>query len=189
MHENLPAEITNSTPCQSVRSSSERARQWRLANPQKVTAYNKKRKASSQEHYKKWRQANPEKLRQKLKQWKTENPEKRNIHSRKWEKKNPLKIKTIQHNRRGRKQSAAGHHETKQLQDRLDYYGNCCWMCGGIATAVDHVKPLAKGGSNWPANLRPACSTCNSRKRHNWVTPSQSLKVFLAQCRQTPITG
>ena len=37
-------------------------------------------------------------------------------------------------------------------------------MCGTEATAIDHVKPIARGGSNWPANLRPACTPCNSRK-------------------------
>jgi len=29
---------------------------------------------------------------------------------------------------------------------------------------VDHVIQLSRGGSNWPTNLRPACSACNTQK-------------------------
>jgi hypothetical protein len=37
-----------------------------------------------------------------------------------------------------------------------------------VVAGEDHVKPLARGGSNWPANLRPACKSCNSRKGARW---------------------
>ena len=43
-----------------------------------------------------------------------------------------------------------------------------CWMCGAEATEIDHVKPLSAGGSNWPANLRPACHPCNRAKSNHW---------------------
>jgi 5-methylcytosine-specific restriction endonuclease McrA len=36
-----------------------------------------------------------------------------------------------------------------------------CWICGAPATEVDHVVPLATGGTDHPANLRPACRHCN----------------------------
>ncbi len=26
--------------------------------------------------------------------------------------------------------------------------------------------PLSRGGTNWPANLRPACDRCNRKKRN-----------------------
>jgi 5-methylcytosine-specific restriction endonuclease McrA len=35
--------------------------------------------------------------------------------------------------------------------------------CQRRATTVDHVIPLAKGGTHELANLRAACRTCNSR--------------------------
>jgi len=41
-------------------------------------------------------------------------------------------------------------------------------MCGAPWEHIDHVKPISKGGSNWPANLRPACEPCNLRKSDQW---------------------
>jgi 5-methylcytosine-specific restriction endonuclease McrA len=35
--------------------------------------------------------------------------------------------------------------------------------CPNRATTVDHIVPLAYGGTNDPANLRAACHACNSR--------------------------
>lgn len=68
-----------------------------------------------------------------------------------------------------RKRQAAGHASRQQIQARIDFYGGLCWICRAApARAMDHVKPLACGGSNWPANLRPACTSCNSRKGARW---------------------
>lgn len=56
----------------------------------------------------------------------------------------------------------------EQLDSRMAYWGNKCWMCGGAFECVDHVKPLNAGGSDCIANFRPACSSCNSSKRDRW---------------------
>jgi 5-methylcytosine-specific restriction endonuclease McrA len=53
----------------------------------------------------------------------------------------------------------------EQIRARIDYYGGRCRLCGEIADTIDHVRPLVKGGSNHPANLRPACRSCNSAKK------------------------
>lgn len=66
--------------------------------------------------------------------------------------------------RQARKRLAAGDCSRTQWQSRWDYFGGKCWMCGAAADSVDHVIPLANGGTNWPANLRPACIPCNSAK-------------------------
>lgn len=55
-----------------------------------------------------------------------------------------------------------------QLAARMSMWGDRCWMCGATATAADHVKPLARGGSHCLANLRPACKPCNSAKKDRW---------------------
>jgi 5-methylcytosine-specific restriction endonuclease McrA len=39
----------------------------------------------------------------------------------------------------------------------------CQWPgCHRRATTVDHVTPLAYGGTNTPGNLRASCWSCNS---------------------------
>lgn len=48
------------------------------------------------------------------------------------------------------------------------YWNGCCWICGGPADSWDHVKPLSKGGPHVLSNLRPACRSCNSRKKDTW---------------------
>lgn len=43
--------------------------------------------------------------------------------------------------------------------------GHLCRRCGsGRFPEVDHVIPLAKGGSNDPSNLQVLCRSCNRRK-------------------------
>lgn len=56
-----------------------------------------------------------------------------------------------------------------QLKQRFTAYGWACWMCGGTNDlCVDHVKPRSKGGPHIPANIRPACASCNGRKHDHW---------------------
>jgi 5-methylcytosine-specific restriction endonuclease McrA len=39
-----------------------------------------------------------------------------------------------------------------------------CAYCSNVATTVDHVIPLSRGGTNFEGNLVPACRRCNSSK-------------------------
>ncbi len=65
--------------------------------------------------------------------------------------------------------TAPGTASPEQIAARVAVYGGLCWICRAAPyDALDHVKPLARGGSNWPANLRPACTPCNSRKGAKW---------------------
>lgn len=66
--------------------------------------------------------------------------------------------------RRARMRAAAGRATVDQIAARVAYYGYRCWMCGQPWEALDHVIPVVRGGSNWPSNIRPACTRCNRRK-------------------------
>lgn len=75
-----------------------------------------------------------------------------------------------------RKLGAKGSSTKQKLQWRWEYYGGRCWVCEDEAREFDHVIPLTKGGSNWPANLRPICRSCNARKSNKWpYNPKQLL--------------
>ncbi|MFC9553800.1 HNH endonuclease [Rhodococcus sp. NPDC056960] len=45
-----------------------------------------------------------------------------------------------------------------------------CVYCGGQSAAVDHVRPLTKGGWEHEDNLVPACKPCNSSKGAKLLT-------------------
>lgn len=99
-----------------------------------------------------------------------ENRERSNASSRKYrakpENKKALAYRAMRYFHR--KHNAKGHSTKQQLQWRWDYYGGKCWICECEATEFDHVIPITKGGSNWPANLRPICRSCNARKSNIW---------------------
>ncbi len=84
---------------------------------------------------------------------------------------NRSKINAKNRRRKHRARSAQGTYTEEQLQARIDLYGRRCYLCGcdwdtlsAPDRTVDHVIPLSQGGTNWPANLRPACKSCNSGK-------------------------
>lgn len=79
-----------------------------------------------------------------------------------------FEIRAYQLNLRAEREGRAGVVTADQLRARLAYFGERCWICGGEWRDFDHVKPMAKGGTNWPANLRPACPGCNSAKNSQW---------------------
>lgn len=61
---------------------------------------------------------------------------------------------------------------------KVAYWGDRCWMCGEDWTSQDHVKPLSRGGLHVLANLRPACTSCNTSKHSRWNGPKQ-LREFV----------
>lgn len=73
-----------------------------------------------------------------------------------------------------KRKGAPGTCTPDQWRSRIVYYGNCCAYChiqlNLDTVSVDHVKPTVADGSNWPANLVPACLSCNRKKnRKRWV--------------------
>lgn len=60
------------------------------------------------------------------------------------------------------------------LRARLGVYGGLCAYCRTAEWEhIDHVKPIALGGSHCLSNLRPACAHCNLSKHampaHDWL--------------------
>ena len=60
-------------------------------------------------------------------------------------------------------------------------WGGKCAYCGAPATAIDHAIALTRGGTHWPANLRPSCKSCNSSKG------KKKLSVWLAERKSRQI--
>lgn len=176
-----------------------KSRAWCLANPEKVREKNRNRKydpeakrrsnqASRQRHGHKYRarekakrDANIEEYRERERVWRAKNAESVAARKRRYRETNP-NVRLIEVANANRRIAVAGSYRPpiESIRARLEYYGNKCWMCGGEAGSVDHVKPLAKGGSHLAANLRPACIPCNMRKHARWwgVSRLQELAEF-----------
>jgi len=96
---------------------------------------------------------------------------------RAWGKKHPEKCRKMTRRHRQWKITAAGYFYTtdRHICGRWEMWGNRCYLCGAPAKVTDHVIPLSKGGSHWPANLRPICQSCNAAKG------AKSLTSFLKE--------
>jgi 5-methylcytosine-specific restriction endonuclease McrA len=152
-----------------------RAEKWFADNPGKLAAY---RRA--------WREANPEKFRERWREWYAANVEearkrKRELRKanlelarekeRKWARarhgKHPEKNRVQCAKRSALKRGALGHHSPSDVKSQYDRQcGKCYWCLSPVGKTyhVDHVVPLAKGGSNGPENIVIACPSCNVRK-------------------------
>lgn len=65
------------------------------------------------------------------------------------------------------RQGAGGSFATAEWNALVNHYGNKCLRCGrtDVKLTVDHIVPIAKGGSSNIDNLQPLCASCNSHKR------------------------
>jgi 5-methylcytosine-specific restriction endonuclease McrA len=83
--------------------------------------------------------------------------------------------------RRAKLKAASGACSAAQINSKCEYHGWRCYLCGESVTPktlhMDHRKPIARGGSNWPANLAPACVRCNLSKSR------KTEKEYLAENR------
>lgn len=84
-----------------------------------------------------------------------------------------------------RRKLGAGRKTALLALQRVALYGGRCYYCGEAADTIDHRIPICRGGTNLPANLVPACRSCNSRKRHRtesewrrWSRPRAEKAAF-----------
>lgn len=70
--------------------------------------------------------------------------------------------------RRARITGAGGFHTRQDVLTILKLQKYKCAVCECSVKKeyhVDHIMPLAKGGTSWPWNLQILCPTCNMKKR------------------------
>jgi 5-methylcytosine-specific restriction endonuclease McrA len=142
---------------------------FREANPHYQKQWYKDNRERKQAVSREWVRANRDQVLEYQRQWRKDNPDLVAETYRRWRQGNPEKVAEFARRRRARVHAASIVPFTaEQLNQRMAYWGFKCWMCSGPFEAVDHVKPLAKGGPHVLANLRPACNPCNRRKSARW---------------------
>lgn len=137
-----------------------RAAAYRDANRGKIAAYGAARY-----------EAKREKLAVQMSAYRVANREKIASQEAAWRKANPEKTAAQDRNRRARKRNADGRHSAADVRAIFEKQRGLCANCqtklfksGRQKFHVDHIMPLALGGSNWPANLQCLCKTCNLSK-------------------------
>ena len=148
---------------------------YRNANREKVRASNAAYKASNPEKINAirvaWVSTNSVKVKAGLAKWKEANRDRVRELNAAWNASHPEVMAAISRNRRARDRNADGSHTNADVKLILLSQNNQCANCkatlilsGKKKYHVDHVMPLALGGSNWPSNLQCLCQTCNLRK-------------------------
>lgn len=69
--------------------------------------------------------------------------------------------------RKARIRGAAETHTQEEWDALLEYLEGRCAYCFEPATTLDHIVPIARGGTNAIENIVPACQSCNSSKSDN----------------------
>lgn len=134
------------------------------------------RRASRTAHARRERARNPEIQLQRWRKWYATHTAYARARVSKYSKSHRLQVLLANSKYRAIKLSATGSCSWEQLQARIAYYSNRCWVPGCYKNfeAIDHAIPLSRGGSSWPSNLRPICKHRNSSKGNRswrlWVS-------------------
>lgn len=112
-------------------------------------------------------QENPEVARRSTAKWREKNPEKAASYAKEWYS-CPENRAVHRHRRRALEAKAGGTHTPADLKRILHAQGHRCPYCRAdlrkVKKHLDHVMPLALGGSNGPENLAWLCAPCNLSK-------------------------
>ena len=149
----------------------EHQRKWQKANPERGVEYSRKYREANREkmlersrkHYK----SNREKELGRMRKWQKANSEKILENNRKWAKANPEKIKARDHNRRARIKGNGGKLSPNIVQTLLAFQKGKCACCGKSLKRghhLDHIMPIALGGTNTDNNIQLLTPKCNLRK-------------------------
>jgi len=127
-----------------------------------------KNKNRNRERNRKWRAVNRIKLLQEKQRYYQENKERLKPYFQAYSANHPEYNRATTLRRRARQKAAAGNCSAAQWIAKCEYWGWHCYLCRTPLTIktthTDHRIPLSRGGSNWPANLAPACEPCNLSK-------------------------
>ena len=100
-------------------------------------------------------------------EWRKKNPEKSRLSSARWQRNKPNVVVIIKANRRARKCAVDGNLSSDLKSKLFTLQRGKCACCGlplGSNYHMDHIMPLALGGSNTDDNIQLLRQRCNNQK-------------------------
>jgi len=110
--------------------------------------------------------ANPAKRKAWRKKWKKANPQKVLKTNAAWRRAHPEFDVVHDERRRARRAAVPNAFGARDLREAKEVSCGICAYCLRPTKhlTIDHVTPLARGGSHTPENIVMACRSCNSKK-------------------------
>jgi hypothetical protein len=146
-------------------------KRWRAKNPEYADRYAQDHREQQRIKTACYRKRHAERIRQYCESHK----EQRRAYSRQHAKTHREYYRTRDRNRSALEKMAPGRHTVADIRKQYADQGGRCYHCQcevGDRYHIDHVIPLARGGSNDPSNLVITCPSCNMRKHtklpHEW---------------------
>lgn len=165
----------------------QRRREWNARNPENQRAYDKaklekirndpERKEKKRKYHNEWREKNRETVTENNRRYVEKNRDKVNQRNREWHKRNPEYARQKSAQRRAmKKETMVG--EVPTRIDILVRQGGMCANCKSkeeeiaphimkghlVRWHVDHIMPLALGGTHTADNVQVLCARCNYDK-------------------------
>lgn len=144
---------------------------WAKENPEKASKANKDYRARYPEKFLEYRsryyQENKREILDAGRRYRQSCREERAAATRQWRKNNPEKAKAADRNKKAIRKGSIGRHTANDIQRILKMQRHKCAWCKTCIRSeyhVDHITPIALGGSNWPRNLQCLCPPCNLTK-------------------------
>lgn len=177
--------------CEKVRSAArrktnqERVKALSVDLPSKNSA-KQPRSASKSErdkaYYAAWLARNPELSKARSAAWRAKNPDKAKENRKAWRESNPEATKVHNQNRRALRVGNGGV-LSKGLSDKLFALQRgkcaCCGQPLGERFHLDHIMPLALGGSNTDDNIQLLRQRCNNQKHAKHPVDFMQSRGFL----------
>ncbi len=115
------------------------------------------------EYHVKYYAKNADKIKARSSKWRADNPERASRQVQDWLIRNRQSQREYGHKRRAKQRANGVYLITKNELNKL--YNSTCLYCGSNQSiTLDHIIPIARGGTHSIGNLAPACKKCNSSK-------------------------
>lgn len=148
---------------------------WESANKEaraeRAKAYYLENKEAYSERSRRYWAQDPEKMSARANRYYEKNKPAHRASMKAWNERNPDTLRAISHKRRCAERNAEGSFAASDIQKLFESQFGMCTGCGNALESsgdkkyhVDHVMPIALGGSNWPHNLQLLCPRCNLTK-------------------------